>query len=80
MNDKTTSPGYGASDHSDATGNTHITDFTQVVSCAVGQGRRDERREKIREELVREYFGHEAASPSAAPSMRNRLLKLLKFN
>jgi len=80
MNDNMTSPGYGASDHSDATDNTQITDFTQVVSCAVGQGRHDQRREKIREELVREFFGHESTTPSAAPSLRNRLLKLLKFN
>ncbi len=80
MNDKMTSPGYGASDHSDATGNNHITDFTQVVSCAVGQKRHDQRSEKIREELVREYFSHEASTPSAAPSLRHRLLKLLKFN
>lgn len=80
MNDKMTSPGYGASDHTDATGNTHNTDFTQVVSCAVGHNRHDQRREKIRAELVREYFSHESASPSATPSLRLRLLKLLKFN
>jgi hypothetical protein len=80
MNDKMTSLDYGASDHSDATGNTQITDFTQVVSCAVGRNRHEQRREKIREELVREYFGHESTAPSAAPSLRHRLLKLLKFN
>jgi len=80
MNDKMTSPAYDASDHSDATGNTHITDFTQVVSCAVGQGRHEQRSRKIREELVREYFSHDSAAPSATPSIRHRLLKLLKFN
>lgn len=80
MNDKMTSPGYGASDQTDATGNTHITDFTQVVSCAVGRGRHEQRREKIREELVREYFNHEPTDPSATPSLRHRLLNLLKFN
>lgn len=80
MNDKMTSPAYGASDHSDVTGNTHITDFTQVVSCAVGKGRHEHRRQKIREELAREYFDHDAAAPAATPSFRHRLLKLLKFN
>lgn len=80
MNDNMTSPGDGASDRTDATGNTQITDFTQVVSCAVGQGRHEQRRQKIREELVREYFSHDSAPPATNPSFRHRLLKLLKFN
>ncbi len=80
MNDKMTSPGYGASDRTDASGNTSTTDLDQVASYAVGQGRHEQRRQKIREELVREYFSHDAAAPSATPSFRHRLLKLLKFN
>lgn len=80
MNDKMTSHAHGVSDNTDATGNTHITDFTQAVSCAIGQNRHDRRRQRIREELVREYISQESVTFPASPSLRNRLRNLFKLN
>jgi hypothetical protein len=61
-------------------GHTNITDYTQVASCAVGRDRQEQRRRKIREELVREHFA-EGSDPSRGPqSLRHRLLQMLKFN
>lgn len=80
MNDEITSLGTGAAENSDATSNTQITDFTQVVSCAVSRDRQELRSQKVRAELVREHFAQESTASPAAPSIRNRLLKLLKFN
>lgn len=80
MNEEINSPGTGAAENTDATGNTQITDITQVVSCAVGRDRKELRRQKIRAELVREHFAGESSAAPASPSIRNRLLKLLKFN
>ncbi|MFZ9038119.1 MAG: hypothetical protein ACO3DT_08635 [Gammaproteobacteria bacterium] len=77
MNDEVTFSARDGSDRGDETGNTQITDFTQVVSCAVGNGRYEQRRERIRAELVREYFDKEQELP---PSLSNRLLKLFKLN
>ena len=80
MNNAITSHHSGASENTDATSNTQITDFTQVVSCAVGRDRQELRRQKIREELVRERFGVESDESQASSSLRHRILKLLKFN
>ena len=49
----------GRSDQTDSTSNTLITDFTRMFSCTVGSDRAERRREKIREELVREHLAHE---------------------
>ncbi len=73
-------PAPGGADNTDATGNTNITDFTQIASCAVGQDHHELRRRKIREDLVREHFAENSATPPAAPSFRQRLLTLLGIN
>lgn len=80
MNKGTTSLGTAGSESTDATSNTQITDYTQVVSCAVGRDRNELRRQKIREELVRERFGGESDESPESSTIRHRLLKLLKFN
>jgi len=46
-------------DFSGASKHSLITDLTQVVSCAVGRNRIERRRQKIREELIREYINNE---------------------
>lgn len=76
MNDELKYSAHDGSDRGDVTENTLITDFTQV-SCAVGNSRYEQRRAKIRAELVREYFDKEQEIP---PSLSNRLLKLFKLN
>lgn len=80
MNKETTFLGSGRSDNTDITANTQITDFTQVVSCAVGRDRHELRSQRIRAELVREHFSQDSAAFPSTPSLRNRLLKLLKFD
>jgi hypothetical protein len=80
MNEEMTSSRNRGTETTDATANTNITDYTQVASCAVGRDRQEQRRRKIREELVREHFA-EGSDPSRGPqSLRHRLLQMLKFN
>ncbi|MCP4389881.1 MAG: hypothetical protein GY802_16425 [Gammaproteobacteria bacterium] len=80
MNNEITSPGAGGPETTDATGNTQMTDFTQVVSCALGRDRQELRRQKIRAELVREHFADDSATSPASLSIRHRLLNLLRIN
>jgi hypothetical protein len=77
MNNEVKLAARDGSDRGDETGNTQITDFTQVVSYAVGNSRYEQRRERIRAELVREYFDKEQELP---PSLSYRLFKLFKLN
>ncbi len=68
MSDETTTPEAGETDLTDATDvadNSLVTDFTQVVSCAVGMDRIERRRQKIRRELVRQYFAGEEQAPAS---------------
>jgi len=73
MSDETTLPESERSDMTDATDNSLITDFTQVVSCAVGMDRAERQRQKIRRELVQQYFSDEQ---SPADTMLSRVRKL----
>ena len=64
------------SDNTDITDNTDtslITDFTQVVSVAVGRDRAERRREKIRRELIEQYFSDEQAPPASLMTRLQRL-------
>lgn len=82
MNEDISMPNYAGSDQADTTSDTLITDYTQVVSCAVGNDRETRRRDKIRQELVREYFAQEQAGREQKnfSRPRNLLLKLFKLN
>ena len=77
MNDEITLPGIGRTDSTDATDNSLITDFTQVVSCVVGKDRAERTQQKIRDELVRQYFG---ADHSEASSLKSSFKKLFRLN
>jgi hypothetical protein len=77
MNDEIKLSAADGTDQGDVTSNTVITDFTQVVSCAVGNNRYEQRRAKIRAALVREHFDHELESP---PGLSGRLLKLFRLD
>lgn len=77
MNDEITLPGIGRTDNTDATDNSLITDFTQVVSCVVGKDRAERRQQKIRDELVRQYFGTDRSQVS---SLKSSFRKLFRFN
>ena len=77
MNDEITLPGIGRTDNTDATDNSLITDFTQVVSCVVGKDRAERRQQKIRDELVRQYFGTDRSEVS---SLKSSFRKLFRFN
>ena len=73
MKDETAASANENTDITDSTDTSLITDFTQVVSCAVGRDRAERRREKIRQELIEQYFGDPEAQPS---SLMTRLRKL----
>ena len=80
MTDDTTLPGIdktSITDISDIIDNNLITDFTQIVSCAVGKNRIERRRQKIREELIREYINNEQP---ASPSRISRLFNIFRRN
>jgi len=74
MSDETTSPGAEKVDITDATDNSLITDFTQVVSCAVGKDRAERQRQKIRMELVQQYFPSEQESEITLLARAKKLL------
>ena len=82
MNQDVKTLNHGKSDHADTDSEAPIADFTRVVSYAVGTDRDARRREKIREELVREYFAQEQidCEQKATPRHRSLLLKLFKLN
>ena len=73
MSNEKTSPEPERTDMADVTDNSLITDFTQVVSCAVGMDRAERQRQKIRRELVQQYFSDEQQS---ADTMLSRVRKL----
>lgn len=73
MSDETKLPEPETTDMTDATDNSLITDFTQVVSCAVGMDRAERQRQKIRQELVQQYFTDEQ---QPADTMLSRVRKL----
>ena len=76
MNEEITLPGTRKSDNTDATDNSLITDFTQVVSSVVGKDRAERRQQKIRDELVRQYFGTDRSDASSLKSSFKKLFRL----
>jgi hypothetical protein len=77
MNDEITLPGIGRTDNTDATDNSLITDFTQVVSCVIGKDRAERRQQKIRDELARQYFGTDRNEVSSLKSSVKKLFSLI---
>jgi len=75
MNQDTTLPGIGKSDYTDATDRNLVTDFTQVVSCAVGKNRAERQRQKIRDDLVRDYIDSDQEQSPKSKSVFRRLFK-----
>lgn len=78
MSDDTTFPGVARrrfADTTDITNDNLITDFTQVVSCAVGKGRRERKRLKIREELIRDHID---SGQQLSPSLITQFFKLFR--
>ena len=73
MSAETTLPDSEKNEITDTTDNSLITDFTQVVSCAVGMDRAERQRQKIRRELVKQYFSDEQEPPA---SVLTRMRKL----
>ena len=78
MSQDTTLPGIGKTDYTDATDRNLVTDFTQVVSCAVGKNRAERQRQKIRDELVRDYIHSNQEKSPKSRSIFRRLFKLHK--
>jgi hypothetical protein len=76
MNDEITLPGTGRTDNTDATDNSLITDFTQAVSSVVGKDRAERRQQKIRDELVQQYFGTDRSEVSPLKSSFKKLFRL----
>lgn len=77
MSDEITLPGMGRTEITDATDSSLITDFTQVVSCVVGKNRAERRRQKIRNEIVRQCFDTE---PSEIPLPKYSIKKLFNLD
>ena len=73
---KTRSPDLETTDMTDITDNSLITDFTQIVSCAVGKDRVERRRQKIRRELVQQYFASEREDSNGLPAKVKKLFGL----
>ncbi len=76
MIDKTKLRDSKTTDMTEATDNSLINDFTQVVSVAVGKDRAERRRQKIRRELVQQYFANEREDSNGLPAMVKKLFGL----
>lgn len=76
MSDDITLPRSETNEMTDISDNSVITDFTQVVSCAVGRDRAERQRQKIRRELVQQYFANEQQAPAGLLSRVKKLLNM----
>ena len=72
MNDDTTYTGF---DEMDATDNSLMRTYTQVVSCAVGDSFVERRRQSLRAKLEREQYEREQEIESSFTSTFRNLLK-----
>ena len=71
MNDDTTYTGF---DEMEATDNSLMRTYTQVVSCAVGDRKMERRRQSLRAKLEREQYEREKqVQKSFTKSFRNLL-------
>lgn len=65
----------GITDISDVADRGLMTDFSQVVGCFVGKNRIERQRQKIREELIREYINNERDN---TPSLASQIIRLFR--
>lgn len=72
MNDDTTYTGF---DEMDATDNSLMRTYTQVVSCAVGDNFVERRRQSLRARLEREQYEREQQLEKSFTSTFRNLLK-----
>ena len=70
MNDDTTYTGF---DEMEATDNSLMRTYTQIVSCAVGENKVERRRQSLRAKLEREQYEREQVEKSFTRSFRNLL-------
>ena len=70
MNDDTTYTGF---DEMEATDNSLMRTYTQIVSCAVGENKVERRRQSLRAKLEREQYEREKIEKSFTRSFRNLL-------
>jgi hypothetical protein len=80
MSDDTTLPGINRpnfAEITDITDSTLITDFTQIVSCVVGKDRIARKRQKIREELIREHIN---SKHQVTPSLLTQFFNIFRRN
>ena len=78
MSDDTTLPGIARTDSvdtTDVTDNSLITDFTQIVSSVVGKDRIERKRQKIRQELIRDHID---SKHQVTPSLLTQLSKVFR--
>ncbi len=70
MNEDTT---YTGLDEMEATDNSLMRTYTQIVSCAVGENKVERRRQSLRAKLEREQYEREKIEKSFTRSFRNLL-------
>ena len=75
MSDDTTLPSLDRPNIADITDSTLITDFTQIVSCVVGKDRIARKRQKIREELIREHIN---SKHQVTPSLLTQFFNIFR--
>jgi len=72
MNDDTT---FSRIEDSDITDSTSVTTFTQIASCAVGDGYVERRRQSLRAKLEREQYEREEELHNTFSSTFRNLFK-----
>ena len=77
MSGDTTETTWKKSDVTDHTDRSLITDISNTLSNLSGEKRAEYRRQKLRDELVREHIENKKQAPSILRSLFNKLVKFL---
>ena len=75
MNGETTETDWENLDVEDRTDRSLITDITDTFSNLSGEKRAERRRQKLREELVREHIENKKRAPTLLQSLAGKLFK-----
>ncbi|MCP4767446.1 MAG: hypothetical protein GY875_14360 [Gammaproteobacteria bacterium] len=75
MTEDTTKTDCGDFDLTDRTDRSLITDISETFSYLSGKNRAERRKQKLREELVREHIKHKKKPASLVCSILNKLAK-----